>query len=198
MRLMKCLNYSLHLGFVLLCCTVLIGLASCNKEESKKTVQAQTITVAAKPSSPCPAGGDKNSQHLGSLSTQAGSHGGERSSHAVAVPEIVEKTWKSVTIKITDKQKKTDELATINIGDTYKIPDSALSIKVLHFLPDFSMNSLGMTSKSNKPDNPAVNFEVTEAGKKIFTGWLFSKFPDVHSFNHKRYKFNLDGWQQKQ
>jgi len=195
---MKLLNDSLHLGFVLLCCTVIIGLASCNKEESKKPVQEQTITAATKPSSPCPAGGDKNSQHLGSLSTQTNPHGGEKSSHAVVVPEIVEKTWKSVTIKITDKQAKTDQQVTVKIGDTYQIPNSSLSIRVLHFLPDFSMNSFGMTSKSNEPDNPAVNFEVMETGKKIFTGWLFSKFPDVHTFNHKRYKLNLDGWQQKQ
>jgi len=195
---MKLLNDSLRFGFIILCCATIIGLASCSKEEAKNPVPEQKSAAVTTPSSPCPAGGDKDGQHLGSLATQTNPHDGEKRSHAVVVPEMVEKTWKSVTIKITDKQKKTDELATINIGDTYKIPNSALSIRVLHFLPDFEMNSFGMTSKSNEPDNPAVNFEITENGNKIFTGWLFNKFPDVHTFNHERYKFNLDGWQQKQ
>ncbi len=194
---MKLFNDSLRFGFILLCCTTIIGLASCSKEEAKNPVPEQKSAAVTTPSSPCPAGG-KDDQHLGSLATQTNPHSGEKRSHAVVVPEIVENTWESVTLKITDKQKKTDELATINIGDTYKIPNSALSIRVLHFLPDFEMNSFGMTSKSNEPDNPAVNFEITENGNKIFTGWLFNKFPDVHTFNHERYKFNLDGWQQKQ
>ena len=195
---MKLFNDSLRFGFILLCCAAIIGLASCNKEEAKNPVVEQKTAAVTTPSSPCPAGGDKDGQHLGSLATQTNPHGGEKRSHAVVVPEMVEKTWKSVTIKITDKQKKTDELAIINVGDTYKIPNSALSIRVLHFLPDFAMNSFGMTSNSNNPDNPAVNFEVIEDGNKLFTGWMFSKFPDVHTFNHERYKFNLDGWQKKQ
>jgi len=195
---MKLCKYSLRLGLIILCCAALIGLVSCTKEEAKSPVSEQKNATATTPSSPCPAGGNKDGQHLGSLATQANPHDGEKRSHAVVVPEIVEKTWESVTIKIIDKQKKTDELVTIKIGDTYKIPNSTLSLKILHFLPDFAMNSFGMTSNSNNPDNPAVNFEVMDDGKKIFGGWLFSKFPDVHTFNHERYKFNLDGWQQKQ
>ena len=196
---MKSCNYSLRLSFILLCCFALfIGLTACNNEEAKNPAPEQkSAATVATPASPCPAGG-KDAQNLGSMATQTNPHGGEQRSHAVVVPEMVEKTWKSVTIKITDKQKKTDELATINVGETYKIPNSKLSIRVLHFLPDFAMNSFGMTSKSNNPDNPAVNFDVIEDGKKIFSGWMFSKFPDVHTFNHERYKFNLDGWQQKQ
>jgi len=194
---MKLFNDSLRFGFILLCCAAIIGLASCNKEEAKNQVPEQKTAAAATPSSPCPAGGNKDGQHLGSMATQNNPHGGEKRSHAVVVPEIVEETWESVSIKITDKQSKTDELVTIKIGDTYKIPNSSMSLRVLHFLPDFEMNSFGMTTKSNNPDNPAVNFEVSENGKKIYTGWLFSKFPDVHTFNHERYAFNLDGWQQK-
>jgi len=195
--IMKLFNYSLRLGFVLLCCSALIGLVSCKKEAAKSPAPEQKTAAATTPSSACPAGGNKDGQHLGSMATQGNPHGGEKRSHAVVVPEIVEKTWESVSIKITDKQSKTAELVTIKIGDTYKIPNSSMSIRVLHFLPDFEMNSFGMTTKSNNPDNPAVNFEVSENGEKIYTGWLFSKFPDVHTFNHERYAFNLDGWQQK-
>lgn len=195
--IMKLFDYSLRLGFVLLCCAAIIGLVSCKKEAAKSSIPEQKTAAATTPSSVCPAGGNKDGQHLGSMATQSNPHGGEKRSHAVVVPEIVEKTWESVSIKITDKQNKTDELVTIKIGDTYKIPNSSMSIRVLHFLPDFEMNSFGMTTKSNNPDNPAVNFEVSENGKKIYTGWLFSKFPDVHTFNHERYAFNLDGWQQK-
>jgi hypothetical protein len=194
---MKLFNDSLRFGFILLCCATIIGLASCNNEEAKNPVPEQKNAAVTTPSSPCPAGG-KDDQHLGSLATQTNPHAGEKRSHAVVVPEMVEKTWKSVTIKITDKQAETDQQVTINIGDTYKIPNSSLSLRVLHFLPDFAMNSFGMTSNSNDPDNPAVNFEVSENNKKLFTGWLFSKFPNVHTFNHERYGFNLDGWQQKQ
>lgn len=197
---MKFLHDFLKPGLILLCCLALVSLAACDQEKAKKPVPEQKSAAApAKPASPCPAGGDKDGQQqLGAMSNPSNPHGGMKRSHAVVVPEIVEKTWKSVSIKITDKQKKTDELVTIKIGDAYKIPNSSLSIRVLHFLPDFAMNSFGMTSNSNDPNNPAVNFEVVENDKKIFSGWLFSKFPDVHTFNHERYKFNLDGWQQKQ
>jgi hypothetical protein len=196
---MKILHDSLKSGLILLGCLALVSLAACDQGKAKKPAPEQkSAAAAAKPASPCPAGGNKGEQQLGAMSSSSNPHGGVKRSHAVVVPEIVEKTWKSVSIKITDKQNKTDELVTIKIGDSYKIPNSSLSIRVLHFLPDFAMNSFGMTSNSNDPNNPAVNFEVVENDKKIFSGWLFSKFPDVHTFNHERYKFNLDGWQQKQ
>jgi len=32
---------------------------------------------------------------------------------------------------------------------------------------------------------------VFEEGRKIFSGWLFSKYPDIHPFAHDKYGVRL-------
>jgi hypothetical protein len=62
---------------------------------------------------------------------------------------------------------------------------------VNEFLPDFIMDGLTITSKSEETNNPAVSVVVTEGGNEIFTGWLYSKFPAIHPFQHDQYGITL-------
>ncbi|GAB4535040.1 MAG: DUF2155 domain-containing protein [Thermodesulfovibrionia bacterium] len=109
----------------------------------------------------------------------------------VVVPDFVKGKWKAVKIEITDKSaNKTEEVVT-NLNSEYRIPNSNLAIKVDDFLPDFRMEGATITSASNEPKNPAVHVTVTENGALIFTGWLYSKFPSIHPFQHDKFSLRL-------
>jgi hypothetical protein len=190
---MKSLNYLLKILLLALLTAGLLATVSCQQKEEAKP--AKKGAASQQQQGACPAAGGQ--QQGGQAMVGANPHAGMKPSHVVRVPETVEKTWQSVTINIKDKKTNQEKKVVIKIGDTYKIHDSDLSIRILHFLPNFSMDNFGMTSKSNEPKNPAVDFEVKKGEQKIFQGWLFNKFPDVHNFNHERYSFSLVDWQKK-
>jgi len=109
----------------------------------------------------------------------------------VVVPAEIKEEWKAVKIAIIDKiANKTNEI-TVKLGTEYTIANSDIKIKVKEFLPDFRMDGLTITSASNTPKNPAVYISVYEGEKEIFKGWIYSKFPTIHPFQHDRYKLVL-------
>jgi hypothetical protein len=209
------------LGITLLILTILTGFSACSKDEelkeqvrqgekaeqTAKSGEAGQETAGMPSGHPsvhgkdtdgtvakCPATG---AEHQGSLASGMSEDGGKQRSHAVIVPAAVEETWKSVTIEVVDKQKENTTRQTVDIAGTLALADSGIELRVLHFLPDFAMDSFGMTSKSNEPENPAVKFSLTEKGEEIYCGWLFANFPDVHTLQHDRFAFKLVDWQKK-
>ncbi|KJU85808.1 lipoprotein [Candidatus Magnetobacterium bavaricum] len=125
------------------------------------------------------------------------SDGGEtRHSAEIVVPDSVKGKWESVKLSITDKQDKKSQVINVKLGSEYTVQGSDLKINIGDFLPDFKMDALTITSMSNEKKNPAVNVKVTESGKEIFKGWLYSKYPEIHPFQHDRYGIILmDGIQ---
>jgi hypothetical protein len=120
----------------------------------------------------------------------------------VVPPEVTEK-WLDVTIAIDDKQENKQTDYVVALGDELKIPDSNLTVKVGPFLPDFKMSGEIITSASNEPNNPAVGITIFEDGKKVFpptgeVGWMYSKFPTIHSFQHDRYGLILKAGSKKE
>lgn len=109
----------------------------------------------------------------------------------VIVPEDVKGKWDSVKLEIVDKNTNNSQQVAIKLGSEYQIPNSNIKIKVGEFLPDFRMDGLTITSASNEPKNPAVRVTIYEGEKEIFKGWLYSKFPTIHPFQHERYKITL-------
>lgn len=59
---------------------------------------------------------------------------------------------------------------------------AAYTVRVLRYLPDFSLDGPRgeAKSRSDQPNNPAVQVEVSGAGKTN-TQWVFAKFPDFNS-----------------
>ncbi len=117
---------------------------------------------------------------------------GQKAELRVIVPPDVKELWSGVMFIVEDKKENKKQEITVNIGEEFKIPDSKLTVKVGHFLPDFKMNAQTITSASNNPRNPSAGVEIFENGKKIFPpsgkwGWLYKHFPTIHSFQHKRY-----------
>ena len=109
----------------------------------------------------------------------------------IIVPDSVKGKWKAVKIEILDKTTNKAQEVTIALNSEYSIPNSNLKIKVGEFLPDFKMDGITITSVSNNPNNPAVRIIVFDGDKQIFKGWLYSKFPTVHSFKHQKYSLKL-------
>jgi hypothetical protein len=109
----------------------------------------------------------------------------------VSVPASVKGKWKSVKLSITDKQKNTEGFVDIEIGKTMKVNGTDLVIKVENFLPHFIMDGTTLTSSSNSPKNPAAQVLITENGKEVFKGWLFTLYPNTHASQHPKYGFGL-------
>jgi hypothetical protein len=110
---------------------------------------------------------------------------------SVTVPDSVKGKWKAVVIAVEDKATKKSKDYTVDLNSGLDIPGSNLKVEVGDFLPDFKMEGLKITSMTNEPVNPAVRIKVYENGKEIFKGWLFQKFPKIHSFEHEKYSLSL-------
>ena len=109
----------------------------------------------------------------------------------VVVPDSVKGKWKAVVLVVADKKSNKQQEFTVNINSDLKIPNSSLKVSVGEYLPDFRMEGLTLTSASNDPNNPAVGIKVSENGKEIFKGSLYSKFPTMHPFEHPNFSIIL-------
>jgi len=110
---------------------------------------------------------------------------------SIVVPDSVKGKWKAVVIVVEDKAAKKKNEYTINLNSDFNIPGSNLKLAVGDYLPDFKMDGLNITSTTNNPNNPAVNVKVFENDKEVFKGWLYSKFPAIHPFEHPKYSLML-------
>jgi hypothetical protein len=114
----------------------------------------------------------------------------------IVVPQDVKENWASVKMLVKDKNLNEQQEFNIAIGGELKVPDSNMTIKVGHFLPHFQMGAGIITSASNMPENPSASIKVLEGDTQIFPpsgewGWLYSKFPSVHPFEHERFELSL-------
>ena len=115
-------------------------------------------------------------------------------SRKIVIPSEVEGKWNAV--KILVRNKKHEELGgihTLNLGASFIPAGSGLKVKVGPFLPNFMMDKQTYTSKGNEPLNPAVQLIVEEAGKIIYKGWAFKKFPSLYEFEHQLISIELLG-----
>ena len=55
------------------------------------------------------------------------------------------------------------------------------------------MDQKTYTSIGNEPLNPAVQLIVEEAGKIIYKGWAFKRFPSMYEFEHQLISIELLG-----
>jgi hypothetical protein len=111
----------------------------------------------------------------------------------VVVSKEVAAKWKAVKLIIEDKGTKTSKEYTVAIGSDLAVPNTKVTIKVLAFLPQFTMGDQEITSKSNEPLMPAAQVMVQEPGKPDWKGWLFSAAPDMHPYEHEKLAIKLAG-----
>jgi len=171
------------------------------KKQILAVVCSLSLLVAAgackkKEESPMPPTGMPGQGTPGGQPAAPGQPGGQnivvpKGEKTVVVPDAVKGKWKAVVLVVTDKKTNKQQEFTVNLNSDLKIPNTNLKVAVSEFLPDFRMEGLNLTSASNDPNNPAVGVKVSENGKEIFKGWLYSKFPTMHPFEHPSYGITL-------
>jgi hypothetical protein len=103
----------------------------------------------------------------------------------------VRNAWQGIKVRVLDTTTGKAEEFDVPIGSTATLGASGLSLTAEAFIPDFVMDPSGITSRSDRPDNPAARVIITEEGKDPYTGWLFAALPDIHPFPHDRYQVLL-------
>jgi len=172
--------------------TFSLGIGGCKKKEQQPVPQAPQMTPggqmppgAMPPGAPMPPGGQMpHGQGGPGMNVPKGEL-------SIAVPDSVKGKWSAVKLLVEDKATKKKQEFTVNLNSELKIPNSNLKIAVGDFLPEFRMDAQTITSASNEPKNPAVRVKVFEGDKVIFKGWLYSKFPTIHPFEHPKYGLAL-------
>ena len=169
--------------FLVLFAVGLALLAGCNKKESSYMTE-----VSGPPSVPAtPVQTERPPASRRDAHTDIPDLSGAK----IVVPETVQGKWKAVKLMLQDK--KTNEITehAVNLGEEWTIPDSQIKVKIKEFLPDLIIQGTTFTSVSNELKNPAVRVSISENGKELFTGWLFSLFPTMHPFQHERFALTL-------
>jgi hypothetical protein len=109
------------------------------------------------------------------------------------VPPEVVKAWSGVRLHWKDATKGKEGTLDVPLGGAAPLPDSDLEVRADVFLPAFTMTGDAITSSSIEPENPAARIGVFEKGNPLFEGWVFTRFPDVHPFQHPRFSLRLEG-----
>jgi len=174
--------------FLILSLAMVLIISSCKSKE--EPVESQTQTKTRK----VPIIDTSASKDLSQI---------KRPKMMIVVPEEIKNTWTAVTIVVEDKKENKKTEINVKLGDEFTIPDSNLRVKVGPFLPDFKMSGNVITSASNEPNNPSVGIQIFENGKKIFPasgewGWLYAKFPTIHTFQHERFGLTLKAGTKKE
>jgi len=109
----------------------------------------------------------------------------------IVAPEVAEK-WKEVNILVTDK--KTGEAISykVSANSVFSIPNTTFKLKIGAFIPDFKITDEGIMSDSAEANNPGLQVAISENDAEKYSGWLFSKMPDIHAFEHERYQIVLE------
>ncbi|MFY9271279.1 MAG: DUF2155 domain-containing protein [Candidatus Manganitrophaceae bacterium] len=151
---------------------------ACNKKESNYMEEAPAASPSPAPRSEHPAAGRPSDVP-------------DLSQAQIVIPDMVKGKWKAVKLMVEDKKNNQITEHIVKLGEEYSLPDSNIKIKAGEFLPDLIIQGTVFTSMSNDLKNPAVRVVISENGKEIFRGWLFSLFPSMHPLQHPRFAITL-------
>jgi len=93
----------------------------------------------------------------------------------IEVPGSVKAKFHTVTMGVGDRRTLVVKEFKVKIGETAKVPGTDYSIKVISYLPAWVIRGNVATSKSDKPDDPAVRATIYEKDKQVFDGFIFQK-----------------------
>lgn len=174
MMLSKRVSMALVFGII-----AVLSVAGCTKEKEEKEEGSRPSMM--KQLGPMQEGG----------STEMAQHPTGKVKRRIVVPDEVKETWKTIKVKVRDKKGGSEKVMEVEVGKVIPVEGTPISVKVEAFLPDYVMYEDVISSKSNKPVNPAAMVEVFEGGESIARGWVFSRFPSFNSYRHERYEIIL-------
>ena len=123
----------------------------------------------------------------------AGAPGAPKVPTRLVVPPEVAKTYSAIRLTWKDSGSGKEGAVDVPLGGSARVPDSEVEVRSDVFLPAFTMAADEITSQGVEPNNPAARITVVEKGSEIFSGWIFTNFPDVHPFQHPRFSLRLAG-----
>ena len=84
-----------------------------------------------------------------------------------------------IIVNVISKGGKSETL-NLRFGDSFQIPDSAISGKITGFSPALSLDEHGHASTyTNMMNNPAVYIEFSESGKQTASAWVLKRRPET-------------------
>jgi cytochrome c biogenesis protein len=106
--------------------------------------------------------------------------------------------WRNASVEILAKKREDSSFLRtmkLKIGEKVRLEGEDIEVSVLEFIPDFVIGEKGqIATRSLDPNNPAAFIEGWQAEEKIFSGWIFAKFPDfarIHSEKETDLTFEL-------
>ncbi|MBN1223286.1 MAG: cytochrome c biogenesis protein ResB [Candidatus Aminicenantes bacterium] len=110
----------------------------------------------------------------------------------------VGRDWENPTLEVWVKKKDNPTYLTkvkLRLRQTAELDEEDLEIEVLQFVPDFIIaEDNKVATRSLEPNNPAAFLEGRSAGEKVFSGWIFAKYPDfdqMHAAKEHNLSFEL-------
>jgi cytochrome c biogenesis protein len=96
--------------------------------------------------------------------------------------------WDNPKLEITVKKKSDAAFARtvqLGVGERAAVDDKDVShISVTRFVPDFVIGEGNrIESRSEEPNNPAVQVEGWKGQEKVFSGWIFANYPDFEQMH---------------
>lgn len=136
--------------------------------------------------------------HERAAASASGNGGGDQEPAQTVPTKLVvppEVTAAYSAVRLAWKDSGTGQTGTVEvpIGGAAPLPGSDLEVRADVFLPSFSMSAEEITSTGTGQENPAARIAVVEKGNEIFAGWIFTRFPEVHPFQHPRFSLKLEG-----
>ena len=90
--------------------------------------------------------------------------------------------WKNPTLEIWAKKQNDPAFLKkfeLEVGEKAQLGEENIEIKILNFVPDFIIGENNeIATRSLKPNNPAAYIEGWQEEEKVFSSWIFAKFPD--------------------
>ena len=106
--------------------------------------------------------------------------------------------WTNPSVEIWVKKKDDSSFLKkieMKLRQRVMLEGEDIDVAVLQFIPDFVIGEKGqITTRSLEPNNPAAFIEGWQAEEKIFSGWIFARFPDfdrIHSEKETDLAFEL-------
>jgi hypothetical protein len=109
----------------------------------------------------------------------------------VVIPDALKGKYKAIKIVVVDVPTKKETPYVVALGVAFPLPGTGMTVQVDNVLPHFGMGEGVITSSSDKMTNPAAQVRVSEGGKEVWKGWLFSLYPDTHAFANDKYTLKL-------
>jgi cytochrome c biogenesis protein len=105
--------------------------------------------------------------------------------------------WTNASLEILARKKNDPSFLKkieAKVGESANLEEN-IRIALPQFIPDFIIDEKNeVTSRSLQPNNPAAFIEGWEENRKIFSGWIFARFPDfsrIRSEKQMNFSFEL-------